>query len=475
MLLFVIQKSPEFLVPVELLSLAKINDGMKRILVIGAGRSSSTLIKYLLDNAQSEDWKITVCDVDLPLAERKTGGHDRAEAKLFDANDEVLRKELIQQHDLVISMLPASLHYTIVKDCMEAGKNVITPSYITKEIKALDQELKNRGLLVLNEIGLDPGIDHLSAMKLLDEIRSTGAEIRCFESFTGGLIAPESDNNPWGYKFTWNPRNVVLAGQGGVVQFKHGGRFKYIPYHKLFSRTEFIDIEGYGRFEGYANRDSLKYREVYNLMDVPTIYRGTLRRPGFCRAWNILVQLGATDDSYTMVDSEKMTYRQFLNSFLAYNPRDSVELKLRAYLKMDHDDLSFHLIEWLGLFEEDVIGLPNATPAQILQKRMEEKMSLDPGDKDMIVMWHKIGYEIKGQKHEINSSLVVTGDDQTHTAMSKTVGLPMGIAAKHILNGNISLHGALLPIQKEIYHPILKELEELEITFHEKEVAPNFV
>src|SRR5690554_5400269 len=448
---------------------------MKRILIIGAGRSSSSLIKYLLDNALQEDWQISVCDMDLQLAERKVSGHERGTAQQFDVNDEPSRKALITQHDLVVSMLPASLHIIVVKDCLEIGRHLITPSYITPEIKQLDQSFREKGIIVLNEIGLDPGIDHLSAMKLLDEIRERGGEIKCFESFAGGLIAPESDNNPWGYKFTWNPRNVVLAGQGGVIRFKHGGRFKYIPYHKMFSRTEFIKIEGYGRFEGYANRDSLKYREVYNLMDVPTIYRGTLRRPGFCRAWNVLVQLGATDDSYIIEDSDKMTYRQFINSFLAYNPRDSVELKLRAYLKIDHDDPSFDLIEWLGLFENDVIGLPNATPAQILQKRMEEKMSLEPGDKDMIVMWHKVGYELKGVKHEINSSLVVTGDDQTHTAMSKTVGLPIGIAAKHILNGNIKLRGALLPIQKEIYEPVLEELRQLGISFTEKEVTPDFV
>lgn len=448
---------------------------MKQILVIGAGRSSSTLIKYLLDNAMSEDWRITVCDMDKALAERKVSGHERGSSRQFDATNESERRELIGAHNLVISMLPASLHNMVVKDCLELEKHVITPSYITPEIKAMDADLKEKGLIVLNEIGLDPGIDHLSAMKLLDEIRAKGNAIKCFESFTGGLIAPESDNNPWGYKFTWNPRNVVVAGQGGVVQFRHGGRFKYIPYHKLFSRTEYIDIEGFGRFEGYANRDSLKYREVYDLMDVPTIYRGTFRRPGFCRAWNVLVQLGATDDSYIMEDSETMTYRQFINSFLKYNPYDSVELKLRAYLKLEHDDPAMDMIEWLGLFKNDVIGLKRATPAQVLQKRMEEKMSLEPGDKDMIVMYHKVGFEDNGEKREFNSSLVVTGDDQTHTAMSKTVGLPIGIAAKHILNGNIKLRGALLPIYKEIYLPVLEELESHGITFNEKEVEPDFV
>lgn len=448
---------------------------MKKILVIGAGRSSSTLIKYLLDHAQDENWQITVCDLDEQLAARKVSGNTRGESARFDARDEESRKKLIGNHDLVISMLPAFMHLEVVQDCLELGKNVITPSYITPEIKKLDSAFKEKGLIALNEIGLDPGIDHLSAMKLLDEIRSAGGVIKCFESFTGGLIAPESDNNPWGYKFTWNPRNVVLAGQGGVVQFRHGGRFKYIPYHKLFSRTEIISIEKFGRFEGYANRDSLKYREAYGLLDVPTIYRGTLRRPGFCRAWNILVQLGATDDSYKMEDVGSMTYRQFLNSFLAYNPYDSVELKLRAYLKLEHDDPAFDLIRWLGLFDNDPIGLDSATPAQILQKRMEEKMSLEEGDKDMIVMWHKVGFEDQGEKREFNSSLVVLGDDEVHTAMSKTVGLPIGIAARNILNGSIKLTGTQLPLSPEIYTPVLNELETYGICFNEKEVNPDFV
>lgn len=448
---------------------------MKQLLVIGAGRSSSSLIKYLLDNAEAEDWRITVCDIDPALAERKVAGHACGTARAFDANNESTRQLLIREHDLVISMLPASLHLTVVEDCLAFGKHIITPSYITPEIRALDSAFREKGLIALNEIGLDPGIDHLSAMKLLDEIRAKGSEVRCFESFTGGLIAPECDDNPWGYKFTWNPRNVVLAGQGGVVRFRHGGRFKYIPYHKLFQRTEIIAIEGYGKFEGYANRDSLKYREVYGLEDVPTIYRGTLRRPGFCKGWNILVQLGLTDDSYIVEDSATLTYRQFINAFLKYNPYDSVELKLRAYLKLEEDNPALELIEWLGLFEEEVIGLDRATPAQILQKRMEEKMSLAPGDKDMIVMWHKVGFTDGGEKREFNASLVVTGDDQTHTAMSKTVGLPIGIAAKNILNGNIRLRGALLPIEREIYEPVLNELESLGIAFTEREVSPNFV
>jgi saccharopine dehydrogenase-like NADP-dependent oxidoreductase len=191
----------------------------------------------------------------------------------------------------------------------------------------------------MNEIGLDPGIDHMSAMKIIDDIREQGGKIILFESFCGGLVAPESDNNLWNYKFTWNPRNVVLAGQGGTAKFLHEGNYKYIPYNMLFRRTEFMEVEGYGRFEGYANRDSLKYRSVYGLEDAKTLYRGTLRRVGFSKAWNIFVQLGMTDDSYIMEDSENMSYRDFINAFLPFHPTDSVELKLRHLLKIDQDDM----------------------------------------------------------------------------------------------------------------------------------------
>ncbi len=239
-------------------------------------------------------------------------------------------------------------------------------------------------------------------MKVLDEIRDQGGKMLVFESFTGGLVAPESDNNPWNYKFTWNPRNVVLAGQGSAAKFYQEGRYKYIPYNKLFRRTETIEIEGYGKFEGYANRDSLGYREVYRLNEIPTIYRGTLRRPGYCRAWDAFVQLGATDDSYVLEGSEDMTYRQFINSFLPYNPNDSVELKLKHYLRLWDDSPIFEKLEWLGIFSEKKVGLKDATPAQILQKILEEKWSLDPDDKDMLVMWHKFGFELNGKKFKKN-------------------------------------------------------------------------
>lgn len=441
---------------------------MKHIFLIGAGRSATTLIHYLLDNAERFDWHISVGELDVSLAQRKLQNHPRSRAIAFDVFNAEQRREEVSKADIVISMLPASMHIEVAKDCLEMGKHMTTASYISKEMKALDAEVQKKGLIFLNEIGLDPGIDHLSAMKLVDEIRVKGGDIQHFESFTGGLVAPESDDNPWHYKFTWNPRNVVLASQGGAVKFIHNGMYKYIPYQRVFRRTEYIVIEGLGDFEGYANRDSLSYREVYNLQNVKTLYRGTLRRPGFCRWWDTFVQLGMTDDSYVMEGSETMTNREFVNSFLPYSLTDSVELKLRAMLKVDQDDRLMEKLAWLGLFDRTVIGLKNATPAQILQHILEQKWSMKPNDKDMIVMWHKIGFLKNGQKFVTESSMMVKGDDQENTAMAKTVGLPLAIATQMILEGKIKERGVMLPLSSDIYLPVLAELEKNGISFTEK-------
>lgn len=286
-------------------------------------------------------------------------------------------------------------------------------------------------------------------MNVIDKIRDNGGKIEEFETFTGGLIAPESDDNPWNYKFTWNPRNVVLAGQGGAVKFIQSGTYKYIPYCKLFRRTEIIDVEGYGKFEGYANRDSLMYRSVYKLEDVKTMYRGTLRKPGFSRAWNVFVQLGATDDSYTIPNSDELTFRDFINLFLAYNPTDSVELKLKHYLNMHQDDVElFEKLEWLDIFKPIQIPLRNATPAQILQYILERKWSLNKEDKDMIVMWHKFIYTMNGKRKELHSSMVVRGEDSLRTAMAKTVGYPVAIAAKMILKIKLTPQEFIFLLQK---------------------------
>jgi saccharopine dehydrogenase-like NADP-dependent oxidoreductase len=307
-------------------------------------------------------------------------------------------------------------------------------------------------------------------MHVIDGIREKGGKLLLFESFTGGLVAPESDNNLWNYKFTWNPRNVVLAGQGGAAKFIQEGTYKYIPYHKLFRRTEFMEIEGYGTFEAYANRDSLDYREAYGLQDVLTLYRGTIRRVGFSKAWNMFVQLGMTDDSYIVENSEGMSYREFTNLFLPYSPTDSVELKLRHYLKIDQDDIMWGKLLELNLFDPNkIIGLKNATPAQMLQKILEDSWTLRDDDKDMIVMYHKFGYVLDGKRKQIDSNMVVIGENRSHTAMAKTVGLPVGMATLLILNGQLRKTGVQIPIAREVYTPILQELKQYGVIFKEYE------
>lgn len=445
---------------------------MKNILIIGAGKSSAALIKYLLDKSIKEKLQLTIGDISTKNAEKLINKHQNANAIVLDVFDKKQREAEIKKADIVISMLPASLHIEVAKDCITYKKHMVTASYISEEMKALDNQAKEKGLVFMNEIGLDPGIDHMSAMQVIDRLKSTGAKMLLFESFCGGIVAPESDNNLWNYKFTWNPRNVVLAGQGGAAMFIQEGTYKYIPYHKLFRRTEFLKVNGSGDFEAYANRDSLKYRNVYGLNDIPTMYRGTIRKVGFSRAWNIFVQLGMTDDSYTINRSEKMSYRDFVNLFLAYSPSDSVELKLRSYLKIDQDDLMWAKLIELDLFNPTKkIGLQNATPAQILQKILQDSWTLAEDDKDMIVMQHLFGYEINGEKKQIESSFVVKGENQTYTAMAKTVGLPVAIAALKIVKGEIKTPGVQLPISKEVYEPILKELEENGIVFKEKNTA----
>lgn len=444
---------------------------MRNILIIGAGRSSSSLIKYLLDKSSTENLHITIGDLSVKNAEQKINNHPNASAIQLDVFNEEERKKAIQQSDIVISMLPAHLHIEVAKNCIEFEKHMVTASYVSKEMEALDDEAKSKGLIFMNEIGLDPGIDHMSAMDVIDRIRENGGEMLLFESFCGGLVAPESDTNLWNYKFTWNPRNVVLAGQGGASKFIQEGSYKYIPYHKLFRRTEFLTINGSGQFEAYANRDSLKYRSIYGLEDIPTMYRGTVRKVGFSRAWNVFVQLGMTDDSYTIEGSEHMSYRDFTNSFLAYSPSDSVELKFRSYLKIDQDDIMWAKFLELDIFNgQKRVELKNATPAQILQKILMDSWTLQEDDKDMIVMHHKFGYKDQKGKHQIESSMIIKGDDQTYTAMAKTVGLPIAMATLKILNGEITTPGVQLPINKEVYKPILKELEDYGINFVEKDV-----
>lgn len=443
---------------------------MRHILIIGAGKSTGVLIDYLLQKATTHDLHLTIADKDLRQAKALSQNNARATALELDIFHKESREQAIQNAHIVISMLPARFHIEVARDCITYSKSLVTASYVSTEMQELHNDAIAKGLVFMNEIGVDPGIDHMSAMEIIDRLRAGGAKIILFESFTGGLVAPEYDTNLWNYKFTWNPRNVVTAGQGGAAKFIQEGTYKYIPYHRLFRRTEFLEIEGYGRFEVYANRNSLQYREAYRLQHILTLYRGTMRRVGFSKAWNMFVMLGMTDDTYTLEGSENMTYRDFVNSFLPYSPTDSVELKMRHELKIDQDDIMWNKLLELDLFSSSKkVGLKDATPAQILQKILEDTWTLKAGEKDMIVMYHKIGYEINGVKKQIDSSMVCLGDGDKQTAMAKTVGLPVAIAALKILNGEIKEPGVQIPITAAIYTPILKELESYGIHFNEVE------
>lgn len=444
---------------------------MRHILIIGAGKSSSYLIKYLIDHSQQEQLQISIGDINPEQAAKLIHQHPNASVIKLDVFNAGERASAIKTADIVISMLPAHMHIEVAKDCIKLKKHMVTASYISDAMADLHEDAVANNLVFMNEIGVDPGIDHMSAMQVIDRIRDNGGKMILFESFTGGLVAPESDNNLWNYKFTWNPRNVVLAGQGGAAKFLQEGKFKYIPYHRLFRRTEFLEIENYGRFEVYANRDSLKYQSAYGLDDIKTLYRGTMRRVGFSKAWNLFVMLGMTDDSYIIEDSENMSYRDFVNAFLPYSHTDSVELKFRHNLKIDQDDIIWDKLEELDIFSSTkMVNLKRATPAQILQKILMDSWALSPSDKDMIVMYHKFGFEKDGKKHQIDASMVVIGINQTYTAMAKTVGLPVAIATLAILNRKITTPGVQMPIAREVYTPILAELKNHNIQFIEKNV-----
>ena len=431
---------------------------MQTVLILGAGLSSTSLIKYFLDKSHNQ-WKIRVGDIKLENALERVNGHTNGEAFRFDVHDPDQRRKEVEQASIVISMLPARMHHLVAECCVELAKDMVTASYLSPAIRALDNEARKKGVVLMNECGVDPGIDHMSAMQMIHKIREEGGELKAFESSTGGLVAPGFENNPWKYKFTWNPRNVVLAGHDGA-RFLHNGKFKYIPYNKVFQRIETIQVPDLGEFEVYGNRDSLTYRETYGLHNLETMFRGTIRRPGFCEAWDTFVQLGATDDTYIMEDTEEMSYRDFINSFMAYRTDIPVEQKLLNYLDLDKDSDMMDRLRWLGIFDDTKVGIAGLSPAKVLQKILEEKWQLEPDDKDMIVMQHQFDFEKEGIRKKRFSTMVCIGENTLHTAMSLTVGLPLAMIARRILEGEYKEKGVQLPIQAEIYNPVLEELKE---------------
>lgn len=436
------------------------------ILILGAGRSSSSLIDHLLSRSEPNGWHVQLGDLNYDLAAEKIGDHPCGEAFALDADDVSARDARIQSADLVISMVPAFLHAAIAAVAIKAGKPVITPSYINSEMQALDALARSKGVLVLNEVGLDPGIDHLSAMQILDQIRSEGGTVKAFESYCGGLIAPDSDTNPWHYKFSWNPRNVVLAGQGGSATFIDGGKERLVAPHRAFHHVRRMEIHG-AVYEGYPNRDSLAYVERYGLENVETLIRGTLRGDGFCEAWDALVQLGVVRDDAVMSWPLGVSWSQWLRTFL---PADQKALALRDVVQTltGVSESAMDRLDWLGLFDEKSGPvLLHGTPAQVMQVLLESKWELQPSDRDMVIMWHRFEYEKEGKRHEITSSLKLEGRNSIFTAMSDTVGWPMAIAAEAILKKRIRRIGVEAPLHADYYNLLLPELASMGVRFHE--------
>jgi saccharopine dehydrogenase-like NADP-dependent oxidoreductase len=441
---------------------------MKKVLLIGAGKSSGYLIDYLLSYAVAENYELTVADLNMEAALLKTKHLPNSKAIVLDINNAADRINHIQAADIVISMLPAFMHFPVAQDCVNLKKHLVTASYVSPEIMSLNETALKNDVLLLNEIGLDPGIDHLSAMKVIHEIQLQGGQLTSFKSFCGGLVAPESNNNPWGYKFSWNPRNVILAGQS-TAQFMLDGKYKYLPYQRLFASSEVIEVEGYGKFDAYANRDSLSYRKIYGIENISTMVRGTLRQHLYCEAWHVFVMLGLTDDSIQIDLPENYTYAEFIASFLPGTGNDLI-LRLCEFTGRSVNDKIIQMILWTGILTDHVIGLKKASPAMILQHLLEKKWLLEPSDKDMIVMQHLFAYtNNKGLQKACTSTLVVIGENSEKTAMAKTVGLPLAMAVRRLIKGEIKLRGVQIPVMPEIYEPILKELEEYGIVFEEKE------
>lgn len=437
---------------------------MKKVLVFGAGKSAYYTIHYLLENASKLDLQVTVADSSVHNLNICTSDFPQAQTNIIDVFDIEARQKLVAEHDLIISLLPAHFHIFLAKDCLAFGKNLLTPSYITPELEAMNAEVEAKGLIFLNELGLDPGIDHLSVMKITDQLKSENAEIYSFKSFCGGLVAEESATNPWNYKFSWNPYNVIRAGQDGGSCIKNG-KLKFLPYWRLFEEAEKV-YGGENSFEMYLNRNSLRYQDIYGLHNLQNFIRGTLRIPGFSSKWDLLVKTGLTSDKVKVETTPGMRWIDFLDIFLDGNG-NSIEDKFKDLRHASLSKEDKEALEWLF----NKAKLPNVysiSPADALQMLLEEKWKMQAEDQDRVVMIHEFQYKKEGQSYNLQSYLDINGENALHTAMAKTVGLPLALAAEIILKGQIKRTGILLPIYPEIYNPILEKLETFGIAFKEK-------
>lgn len=438
---------------------------MREILLFGAGKSSTCLIDYLIENANTENWHITIADVNTAIILAKTNNVAATTAVAIDIHDEFKRNELIGKADIVISLMPPALHFLIAQSCIVLNKNLLTASYVDEKIKSLRKEIEKNNLLFICEMGLDPGIDHMSAMQLIDDIKEKGGSIVSFKSHCGGLVAPESDDNPWHYKISWNPRNVVMAGSSGAI-YKKDNEEKKISYENIFENNQQISVEQIGALAYYPNRDSLSYISIYQLTEASEFIRTTLRYPSFCLAWNHIVRLQLTSDNDDEHVKACKTFKDWINIKLYLFNENNINWKTYiSHYKNEKQEEVTRMFEYLGIFSTDTIPSYCKNSADILQYLLETKLALRPHDKDMIVMIHEIEYLLKGQRMAVISSLVVKGEDHLRTAMAKTVGLPLGIVAKLILNQKINLTGLRIPIVKEIYEPVLNELKNYQIHF----------
>lgn len=439
---------------------------MKNILLFGAGKSATCLIDFIIAHAPKNKWHLTIVDNNMMLIRAKIGKSYYATAESFDIKAPEARRSFIEKADIVISLLPPDLHKLVAFDCLEFKKHLLTASYLDEDIKKLSAEVEKAGVLFMGEMGLDPGIDHMSAMQIIDSIERKGGEIYSFRSYCGGLVAPGSDDNPWNYKISWNPRNIVMAGKSGAV-YKEKGKVKEVPYEELFNNTKAIQVPSLGKLAYYPNRDSLYYQQLYKLDDVQTFMRATLRFPEFCEGWNALIKLGLTSED-EKTDTEGVTYYKWATQHISDTNTKNHEETVADFLGVKEKSKLIRQLKYLGFLNGDIINKGEKTNAAILQTVLEEKLQMQPEDKDMVVMQHEVEFERRNIVTKLTSYMINIGEDNMRTAMAKTVGLPLGILTKLMLEDKVQLSGVHIPIMPEIYNPVLKELEEVGIQFKEE-------